>query len=156
MGEEPKFFADSMLGKVARWLILLGYDTRFAGEDKRPDIELLEAAHREGRVFLTRDTKIPAVSGLRMIVIREQRFEEQLARVLRELDLKPDRKRLFTRCTYCNAALEDLPREQALALVPPLVRELDTPFFRCPLCARVYWNGTHTDRTVKKLERMGL
>lgn len=156
MGEEPKFLADSMLGKLARWLVLLGYDARFVGGDGRADIELLEQAHREGRVFLTRDTKIPEVAGLLKIVIREQRFEEQLVHVLRELSLKPDRKRLFTRCTYCNEKLEALAREEALPQAPPLVRELPTDFFRCPSCRRLYWNGTHTERTIKKLDRMGL
>ncbi|MBI3552041.1 MAG: Mut7-C RNAse domain-containing protein [Elusimicrobia bacterium] len=153
---EPKFLADSMLGKLARWLILLGYDASYAQGQGQTDLELLEVAHREGRVFLTRDTKIPAVEGLRMIVVRTQRFEDQLKQLQRELGLKPDRKRLFTRCTYCNAALDELTREQALPLVPPLVRELKTPFFRCPSCKRMYWNGTHTERTIKKLEKLGL
>lgn len=156
MPEELRFLADSMLGKLARWLILLGYDARYVGDDGRSDAELLEQARREDRVFLTRDTKIPEVAGLRKIVIREQRFEPQLAQVLRESGLKPDRKRLFTRCTTCNRALETLTRDEALPLVPPLVRELETAFFRCPQCLRVYWNGTHTARTIEKLERMGL
>lgn len=153
---EPKFLADSMLGKLARWLILLGYDARYAHGAGVADLELLEAAHREGRVFLTRDTKIPAVAGLRMIVVRGQRFEDQLKQVQLEMGLKPDRKKLFTRCTYCNLALEELSKEQALPLVPPLVRELTTPFFRCPSCKRMYWSGTHTERTVKRLEKLGL
>lgn len=154
--EEPRFLADSMLGKLAKWLILLGYDTRFVGADARPDLELLEEAHREGRVFLTRDTKIPEVRSLRKIVLREQRFEEQLLSVLEQFSLKPDRRRLFTRCTYCNRMLEILAREEALPQVPPLVRRLETEFFRCPSCRRIYWNGTHTERTIRKLERLGL
>jgi len=145
-----------MLGKVARWLVLLGYDAAFVGADGRPDTVLLEQARREGRVFLTRDTRIPAVAELRMLVIRAQSFEEQLRCVLGEMGLQPERKRLFTRCTCCNLALEPVVREAALALVPPLVRELPTAFWRCPGCRRMYWNGTHTQRTVKKLERMGL
>lgn len=153
--DEPRFLADSMLGKLARWLIIMGYDARY-GENGLSDLELIEQAHREGRVFLTRDTKIPAVAGLRMIVIRPQGFEEQLKLVAKEAGLKLDVKRLFSRCTYCNAALEGVPRDQALAEVPPLVRELDTPFFRCPKCRRMYWNGTHTERAIKKLQRLGL
>lgn len=154
--DEPRFLADSMLGKVARWLILLGYDTSFAGANACSDLELLEQAYKEGRVFLTRDTKIPEVAGLRKIILREQRFEDQLIHILKELELKPQRRRLFTRCTYCNKILESVPREEALPQVPPLVRGLKTQFFRCPSCRRFYWNGTHTERTIKKLGRMGL
>jgi hypothetical protein len=152
----PTFLADSMLGKLARWLILLGYDASYAQVKGQSDLELLERAHREGRVFLTRDTKIPDVAGLRKIVIRETRFEEQLKRVQTELGLKADHSKLFTRCTYCNVALAQLPREEALPLLPPLVRELQVPFFQCPTCRRMYWTGSHTDRTVKKLEKLGL
>src|SRR5258708_2699425 len=120
---EPKFLADSMLGKLARWLIIMGYDAAYAEGVGKSDLELLEQAHREGRIFLTRDMKIPDVAGLRKIVVRTQRFEEQLKQIQQELALKPDRKKLFSRCTYCNVALEELPREAPLPLVPPLVRE---------------------------------
>ena len=153
---EPRFLADSMLGKLARWLILLGYDARYAQAKGETDLELLEQAHREGRIFLTRDAKIPEVAGLRKILVRPTRFEQQLAHVLRTLGLKPDRAKLFSRCTYCNLPLEALAREEALPLVPPLVRELQTPFFRCPKCARMYWTGTHTERAIKKLDSLGL
>ena len=141
-----------MLGKVARWLVLMGYDAAFVGADGRQDCALLEQAQREGRVFLTRDTRIPQTEGLRMLVIRPQNFEEQLRFVLKELGLRPERKRFFTRCTYCNLALDPVPRDEALSLVPPLVRELSTLFRRCPGCRRMYWNGTHTERAIKKLE----
>ena len=152
----PRFLADSMLGKLARWLILLGYDARYAGSDGRSDKNLQEEAAREGRVFLTRDTGIPEVDGLRMIVIRPQRFEDQLRLVFDALKLKARRDKLFSRCTYCNKELESVPRQQALPLMPPLVRGLDTPFHRCPSCARMYWNGTHTERTVLKIKRLGI
>ncbi|HAM37044.1 MAG TPA: hypothetical protein DEB40_05585 [Elusimicrobia bacterium] len=154
--KEPRFLADSMLGKLARWLALLGYDAVFAGSAGQPDTALLERARREDRIFLTRDTRIPPVSGLRMLVLRSEDLEGQLLFVMRELGLKPDRKRLFTRCACCNLALETLPRRQALALVPPLVRELPTDFRRCPGCGRVYWSGTHTRRAAARLDRLGL
>jgi len=153
---EPKFLADSMLGKLARWLILLGYDAAYGGATGQADTSLQEQALREGRVFLTRDTRIPEVAGLRMIVVRPEQFEDQLRCVFKVLGLKLDRARLFTRCTYCNRALERVPREEALPLVPPLVREMQADFRRCPSCQRMYWNGTHTQRTAAKLEGWGL
>lgn len=153
---EPRFLADVMLGKVARWLMMLGYDARLAPADARSDKELLEEASREGRVFLTRDTRIPEVRGLRKLVLREQRFEDQLRRVLKETDLTPDPARLFSRCTLCNRALETVPREEALPEAPEKVRELATGFFRCPGCRKLYWTGTHVQNTVDKLRRMGL
>ena len=152
---EPKFFADCMLCKLAKWLALMGYDSRFAGAGERGDLELVGEAKKEGRIFLTRDGKIPDVRGVRKIVIKEKRLEEQLRRVLRELGLKPDRRRFFTRCAACNAVLEPAPREEALKAVPPRVREHAVEFFRCPACARLYWSGTHVENTLKKMEQMG-
>lgn len=153
---EPRFLVDAMLGKLARWLILLGYDARFAGGSGRADLELLEEARKEGRVFVTRDRGIPAVAGVPKVVIARAGLEEQLRQLALELGLRPDPAKLFSRCPDCNEPLETLAREEALPLAPPKVRTLETPFRRCPRCGRLYWNGTHTDRIVEKLRALGL
>jgi uncharacterized protein with PIN domain len=144
-----------MLGKLARWLIILGYDARYGASDLS-DLELLEQAHREGRIFLTRDLKIPKVAGLTLYTVRPKAFEGQLQDVARAFGLTLDPARAFTRCTYCNEPLRLVPREEALPLVPPLVRGLETPFSRCPKCKRMYWTGTHTERSLQKLKALGL
>lgn len=149
---EPRFLVDAMLGKLARWLVLLGYDAKFAGVDGRSDLELLRQAQAEGRTFVTKDRRIPEVAGLPVIVLRGKDSEEQL----RELALKPDPAKLFSRCADCNVPLDALSREEALPLVPPKVRTLETPFWRCPKCGKLFWNGTHTDRIVATLKRLGL
>ncbi|MFA6004296.1 MAG: Mut7-C RNAse domain-containing protein [Elusimicrobiota bacterium] len=156
MKTEPRFLVDSMLGKVARWLVMMGYDAAFAGTDGRADCELLAQAQKEGRIFLTRDAKIVKVAGVKVVVVGSQRFESQLRCVFKELGLRPDPKRFFTRCTYCNQALESVPREEAAALVPPLVRDLPTDFWRCSGCQRMYWQGTHTQRAVERIKKLGL
>jgi hypothetical protein len=153
---EPRFLVDAMLGKLARWLAILGYDAKFAGVDGRSDLELLREAQREGRVFVTRDRRIPDVAGLRKVVIAHEDFEAQLRQLIAEMALKPDPALLFSRCAYCNEPLETLTREVALPLVPPKVRTLVTPFWRCGLCGRLYWNGTHTDAIVATIRRLGL
>jgi len=151
-----RFLVDAMLGKLARWLVLLGYDAKFAGGAGRADLELLEEARREDRVFITRDRRIPDVAGVRKVIITHARLEDQLRQLASELDLKPDPALLFSRCPDCNAPLETLPREEALPLVPPKVKTLETPFWRCRLCGRLYWNGTHTARIIEKIRSLGL
>jgi hypothetical protein len=145
-----------MLGKLARWLAILGYDAKFARGDARPDLELLREAQAEGRIFVTRDRGIPEVAGVRKVVILDEDFEDQLRQLVRELGLKPDPALFFTRCTDCNEPLETLTREEALPLVPPKVRTLETPFWRCRLCGRLYWNGTHADAILATIQRLGL
>lgn len=156
MDAEPKFLVDKRLGKVARWLVLLGYDAAYPAEKNPSNASLLEQARAQDRIFLTRDAALPELTGVRKIVLHDQDFPYQLRAVLRILKIRPDRKKMFSRCAACNAPLEAISREQALPLVPPLVRELDTVFTRCPACNRVYWTGSHTEKTVKKLELMGL
>jgi hypothetical protein len=145
-----------MLGRLSKWLVLLGFDSRCVGWNGSADAVLLETAQAEGRVFLTRDANIPEVKGLRKIVLPMQGLEEQIRFVLRTLGVKARREKLFSRCTSCNVELSSVPREEALPLAPPLVRELDTPFFRCPACGKLYWNGTHTANTAAKFEKMGI
>ncbi|MDE2490828.1 MAG: Mut7-C RNAse domain-containing protein [Elusimicrobia bacterium] len=153
-GPGPSFLADAMLGKLARWLSLMGWDA-VPADPRATDLELLARASREGRVFLTRDRRVPEVAGLRRVLVESPRLEAQLKQVLGDLGLAADPARWFTRCAMCGAALADLPREAALPLVPPKVRELDTSFRRCPECRRVYWEGTHVERARQKLARWG-
>ncbi|MDE2292047.1 MAG: Mut7-C RNAse domain-containing protein [Elusimicrobia bacterium] len=150
----PRFLSDRMLGKVARWLALLGYDSRRAGEGEIDDAVLMETARREGRVLLTRDTRMPTVAGLSVLVVRTQAFEDQLAEVLDAFGLRPDPGALFSRCTLCNEPLTEEPREAVLAEVPEKVRLVETRFFRCPSCRRLYWSGTHVERARALLARL--
>jgi len=160
--QDPKFLVDAMLGRLAKWLILLGYDTAYRPaprgrpESEQADFEMAYRARAEGRILITRDTRIPDFVGLRKLVLQEQRFEDQLRRVLAELELRPQPERLFSRCTYCNLPVRRLAREEALPRVPEKVRALQTTFFTCLGCGRLYWSGTHVENTIAALQRMGL
>ena len=153
---EPKFLADSMAGRLARWLRTIGYDALYEDRPERGDDAMAEQARAEGRVLLTRDHLITPRPGLKMLVLRSEAPEDQLLEVVRELGLKPDPARRFTRCTLCNGMLARIPREEGLADAPPRVRALKTDFFRCPACLKLYWFGTHTEATVRRLEELGL
>ena len=93
---------------------------------------------------------------MRKVIIRHSQWEEQLRQLAAELSLRPDPALLFSRCADCNMPLETLTREEAVPLVPPMVRTLDTPFWCCRRCGWLYWNGTHTERIVEKLRALGL
>ena len=146
----PRFLCDAMLGRLARWLRLLGYDARYAD---LPDEALVALARVEGRVLLTRDTRLvrrPDVGPHGFI--RHDRVPEQLRQVAADFRLGPDRA--GTRCLRCNVALEALPREGAAGRVPPHVWRTQHQFTRCPSCARIYWPGTHWDRMTEALHSL--
>ncbi len=127
-----------MLGRLARWLRLAGYDAAYwrAGSDEA----LMMAARGEGRLILTRDHQLASRRGAQALLIRAEGLDGQIAEA--RAGLGPD-PAPFTRCIECNAALADLPHAAAAALVPPYVWHTQTHFRRCPDCGRVYWKGTH-------------
>jgi uncharacterized protein with PIN domain len=143
-GSDPRFFADAMLGRLARWLRILGYDTRY--EAHVDDAALVRGALRENRVILTRDRGLPEEFRVRSLVLVEsERPQDQLRELVTRFQLDTE-GRLFTRCSRCNAALESVSRQQIAERVPQRVFRDHDRFKRCPGCERIYWEGSHVDR----------
>lgn len=142
-----------MLGGLARWLRLAGLDTTFSAT--ATDAELAAEARREERWLLTRDRRLAARAGPRVLCIQATDVRKQLREVCARLRLAPDPARFFTRCSRCNGALEGLDRAQAALLVPPYVATHAASFSRCVDCGQVYWPGTHHGRILARL-REGL
>lgn len=140
----PRFAADAMLGRLARWLRLLGLDTHF--EAHVADADLVRLALQQGRWLLTRDRGLLAewrVAGAYRV--RAERPRAQLGEVVSHFELVPHLRPL-TRCALCNAALEALPPEEARGRVPERVRAGGGPLRLCPVCGRGYWRGSHVAR----------
>jgi uncharacterized protein with PIN domain len=153
--ENLKFIADSMLGRLARWLRLLGYDTLYFTDIE--DSLLLRIARDEHRVLLTRDRGIVKVRGLGPhLLLSENNSFAQLEKVIHFFDLMRtgELPPLHSRCTVCNGVLADITKEQARGHVPEYVFETTSSFRRCTECNRIYWKGTHTDRIDKKLSEL--
>ncbi len=150
---EPRFVADAMLGRLARWLRVLGYDTTW--EAHVPDAQVVRRAVREGRTLLTRDRRLPEEWWIDAVVVLQANAPlEQLRELASQVPLDPER-RLFTRCTVCNARLEAAGRAEVEGRVPERVARERTEFARCPGCGRVYWEGSHTSR-MRRLLRAAL
>ncbi len=143
-----RFLADTMLGRLATWLRLLGYDTLYLPQADDP--ELARRARAEDRILLTRDVELTRRRGLRSILISSERVEEQLRQLAHELHLTA--RMAFSRCAVCNGALEHVDKAAVQAMVPPYVFQTQTHFRRCTLCRRVYWRGTHWARMLAQME----
>jgi len=143
-----KFLADEMLGQLAKWLRVLGYDTLY--HQHLDDNELVRLARAQGRLILTRDTKLTHRRGVRCLFIKSELVEEQLPQVLDDLGLALDNP--FSRCSVCNAPLEEIEKSAVKERVPPYVFRTQERFKLCPQCGRIYWRGTHWDRMKERIE----
>lgn len=134
------FLADAMLGRLARWLRLAGYDTWY--DSKAPDDELARLARLTGRVLLTRDRELTRRRGLRSFLVEPDEVQEQLLTVV-EAFPPPRGETACARCARCNALLAEVDKCEVEGLVPTYVWVNHERFRRCPGCGRVYWAGTH-------------
>lgn len=136
--DPPSILVDAMLGRLAKWLRLAGYDTTYWRDGS--DEALIDRAQAEGRLIVTRDRQLAGRRGVRALLIAAETLDAQLAEARAALGGDPQP---FTRCPECNTALADLTRETARDLTPPYVWNTQREFRRCPGCGRVYWKGTH-------------
>ena len=150
----PLLLVDRMLGRLARWLRLLGADAAaWTGDDEDDLLPLLRGAPR---LFLTRHRRRAArLAQHELAVVRLETHD--LRGQLRELTARfhlPPAEARFTRCAHCNAPLRDAAPAEARAWVPPFVARTQTRFSRCPSCSRIFWRGTHPGRLERELQRM--
>ncbi|MFQ5894227.1 MAG: Mut7-C RNAse domain-containing protein [Nitrospinota bacterium] len=139
----PRFIADPPLGKVARWLRALGYDTLYL---RRLEPSFLARALAEGRLLLTRSSRLAAQRAVRgrCLLLREELPAAQVREVLRRLGLGPSERALRI-CMECNAPLQVVAKAEVAGMVPEFVFHHQPRFFRCPHCRRVYWPGSHAE-----------
>jgi uncharacterized protein with PIN domain len=148
----PRFVADSMLGRLAKWLRAFGFDVFY--DPFLSDHEVIARARERGAIALTRDTRFPDPADVRVLVIGSNHVSEQLAQVAREAPVDLDAARPLTRCTVCNETLAPATRDEVWDRVPPFVYLTNEAYARCPRCERVYWEGTHGPRIRKQLARV--
>jgi uncharacterized protein with PIN domain len=155
--ETPRrFFADAMLGKLAKWLRILGCDVAF--DPAISDRKIACRGSREGRVILTRDTLLIQRKEVRdnYFFVCGDSYQDQLRQVVAHFRIDPA-EGLFTRCVRCNELLEEVPKPRVAGKVPPFVFRTQRSFGSCARCGRIYWKGTHWEEMERhRKEMLGL
>ena len=151
-----KFIVDHNVGKLAKWLRIMGHDTLFF--EGSNDSHLIAIALAEDRVILTRDTQIMRrrlVTGgqLKAILIQSDEPERQIQQVINTLNLDSQFKP-FSICLECNQPLVEKSKQQVKDLVPPYVFQTQEQYMECSACHRIYWRGTHWQAMTKKLKHL--
>ena len=146
----PRFLLEPPLIKLGRWLRAAGDDV-VAAEAGRCAIDLAQRAARENRVMLTRRRDFPP-GPARVLLIAADRLDDQLAQVYTAFGAPDVPASALTRCVLCNTALEEIDRRSVT--LPPRVEIRKPRVRRCPSCARLFWEGTHTEAMRARLERI--
>ena len=153
--KQYRFVVDLNVGRLAKWLRVLGYDTVFPRH--ADDNELVRIALREGRLLVTRDAgfslrRAVRQGQMRVVQILDQDLNGQLRQLVRELGL--ELKNGFSRCLVCNEPLHSVAKEKVADRLPPYVYQKHSEFVECPQCCRLYWRGTHWSAMCSRIEQV--
>jgi len=148
---KPRFLVDSMLGSLARWLRIGGYDAEYRRDAE--DDSLMEEASRTGRILLTRDRVLVLRAkkrGVETILVEGAGEVEQLGALAAALGLELDPSN--SRCPKCNGSLTRVSRDEVRDRVPEASLEAFDLFWMCGSCGGVYWRGSHWDQIASTIE----
>jgi uncharacterized protein with PIN domain len=146
------FAADRTLGKLAKWLRILGFDTKF--EIDVPADRFYRQLEKD-RIVLTRIGSIKKqFRAHRLIFIKSNHLDMQLRQVITEIGICPVDTRPFSRCIDCNVPTVDAAQEDVWGLIPDYICETHKEFHKCLQCNRIFWPGSHTRRSLERIEHL--
>lgn len=150
---DQRFLLDGMLGSLARWLRVLGFDTVYYIDEK--DETLQKEARETGRILVTRDNQLyhqAKKKGLRTVLIKSEETTEQLREMVKSLDLEIIPKN--TKCPKCNGDLKPINKEEVIGLVPSESFKAFDDYWICTDCKSLYWKGSHWVQIQKTLQEI--
>ncbi len=146
----PRFVADHMLGSLARWLRMMGFDTVY--DKTMDDPEMAKFARAENRFILTRDKELSKEPG--SLLLEKDDLDSQLEATAARFGLRFSEDRI--RCSACNGDLVDLAKEEAKGKVPEGAWQVNEKFWKCSKCEKIYWKGTHWNGIMERLRKLNL
>jgi uncharacterized protein len=144
---DKHFVVDSMLGKLAKWLRILGFDACCERLDNQ---EQIEGYRRRGFILITRNRRWSGQPRVLWLTANDP--IEQLRQVVALVPVTQKEIRLLRRCLRCNETLQETAPEGVPGQVPDYVLATHSSFYRCPNCRRIYWPGSHPERMIQRLE----
>ena len=148
-----KFVLDGMLGKLARWLRMLGHDVKYSNSSD--DAQLLAMAKKEQRILLTRDFELyqhATAKGVDAFYMEGQTEAERLAELAGRFDVELEIDMATSRCPKCNTRVKPVSKEEVEGKVEKSTFEHYSEFWKCPKCGQIYWQGAHWTKIRKTLK----
>lgn len=148
-----KFITDGMLGKLTRWLRMLGHDVKYYRS--ADDEKLIEITKSEKRILLTRDHKLyqqTVAAGLDAVLIQATDEAGKLADLASQFGINLEIDLSVSRCSKCNSKIESVSKEVVINQIPEATSIYYNDFWKCPQCGQVYWQGAHWKRINETLQ----
>ena len=149
-----KFLTDGMLGKLTRWLRLLGYDAEYANNIE--DRKLMALAVKEKRILLTQDQELfqqATARGIDTFLVKGRTEVDRLARMAEKYGLPLEIDVTVSRCSKCNARIGQVAKDEVADKVEQATFKFYSEFWKCPKCGQIYWQGAHWKRIRETLEQ---
>ena len=148
----PAFAVERTLGRLAKWLRIMGFDTVCEADETRTDYPGVSDSNR---VFLTRTVRVARSRQVDpLLMIRSDLLRDQLQEVVTALDIELSDVRLFSRCLRCNRPIQTIAKPRVRSLVPDYVWDHHENFSQCPKCLKIYWSGTHSGRSMQFIRQV--
>jgi len=148
-----KFIADGMLGKLTRWLRMLGHNVKYS--NKLDDTQLIKIAKKEHRTLLTRDLELyqqATAKGVNALYLKGKTEAGKLAELAEKFKIKLEIDMATSRCPKCNTRIKPVSKETVADKVEKSTFQFYNNFWECPKCGQIYWQGAHWKRIRKTLE----
>lgn len=150
--KDLKFVTDGMLGKLTRWLRMLGHDVEYTGS--MDDKELLQKAKKENRILLTRDLELyqqAIARGAEAFLIESPNQTANLAKLAKRFGFKLEIDVKVSRCPKCNTRIKPVSKTDVVSKIPETTSSYYNEFWECLGCQQVYWRGAHWKRIEETL-----
>jgi len=151
--KQRKFITDGMLGKLTRWLRILGHDVEYTGS--MDDKELIQKAKKEVRILLTRDVELykqAIVKGAEAFLIENPKQTANLASLAKRFNLRLEVNVKISRCPKCNGTIRTVSKAEVADKIPATTSSNYNEFWQCQRCGQVYWRGAHWNRIEETLD----
>ena len=149
---DPRFLCDRHLGKLARLLRTLGFDTLWNNSWSEP--EMARRGVNEQRVVLSGSRSLLKRKDLILAqLIRSSEPDAQVGEVLLRW-LVADQAQLFGRCSLCNGTLRSVAKTEVAERIPPRTALWLDEYYLCRGCDQLFWNGTHVSALTARLQRI--
>jgi uncharacterized protein with PIN domain len=149
-----KFLCDQMLGTLAKWLRIYGFDTFYASKEM-DDSELIKICKKEKRVLITRDKELiirARRENLKTIEIKSIDINVQIRKIITDLEIDPNN--FLSRCILCNSKLKEINKPEVKEKVLVKVFENNEKFWFCKKCDKIYWKGSHFEKMIEKINEI--